>query len=262
MDHQRDGFDVSIHQTLFATYDNPMIVVDSADFDGTNDYMTRGAGLTGAVDSKSGIFAAWARMDGGDGAVRSIISATTVGGLFFIVDRTPLNKFLVQGMNAAGTIILSLPTVNSYVASATWRGILSSWNLATGAGHLYISDASDLGTTILTDDTVDYTYTDWFIGANTAAGLEKMNGALAEVYFAPGQYLDFSLVANRRKFISASGKPVHLGSTGALPTGTAPLVYQHLDDAEAVANFATNRGTGGNFTITGTLDTGSTSPSD
>jgi hypothetical protein len=39
-------------------------------------------------------------------------------------------------------------------------------------------------------------------------------------------------------------------------------MYHHLDNGEAVANFATNRGTGGNFTITGTLDTASTSPSD
>ena len=81
--------------------------------------------------------------------------------------------------------------------------------------------------------------------------LSAFNGALAEVYFAPGQYLYFSIASNRRKFISRTGKPVHLGTTGMLPTGTAPLVYHHLDDAEAVANFATNRGTGGNFTITG-----------
>ena len=91
---------------------------------------------------------------------------------------------------------------------------------------------------------------------------KKLKGFFAEVSFAFGQSLDFSIVSNRRKFLSAGGKPVFLGADGSLPTGTAPIIYQHLDDGEAVANFATNRGTGGDFTITGTLDTGSTSPSD
>lgn len=40
------------------------------------------------------------------------------------------------------------------------------------------------------------------------------------------------------------------------------IIYFHLDPAEAPADFATNRGTGGNFSITGALTAGSTSPSD
>jgi hypothetical protein len=66
----------------------------------------------------------------------------------------------------------------------------------------------------------------------------------------------------RQRFISADGKPVTLGPDGRLATGNVPLVYQHLADAESVANFATNRGGGGNFAITGALATASTSPSD
>ena len=251
---------MSIHQALLATYPNPMIVCDSADFDGTNDYMTRGAGLTGAADSKSGILSCWIRLDGTDSALQGILysEATPVT---FIFARQADNTFRISGANTAGTLILLLVTTGTYLASSTWLHVLASWNLATAAGNLYINDVSDLAAPTLTDDTIDYTRTDWWIGSATG-GSSRSDSCLAEPYFAPGQYLDFSLVHNRRKFISASGKPVHLGTTGALPTGTAPLVYQHLADAEAVANFATNRGTGGDFTITGTLDTGSTSPSD
>jgi hypothetical protein len=129
------------------------------------------------------------------------------------------------------------------------------------ANHLYINDVDDENVLTFTDDTLDYTGGDWSVGARPSGNL-KFDGCLSEFYFAPGQYLDFSLVANRRKFISPTGKPVQLGLTGSLPTGTAPLMYHHLDDGEAVANFATNRGTGGNFTITGTLDTAASSPSD
>lgn len=249
---------------MFASYTNPLIVVDAADFDGT-DLMTRGAGFTNAADSKTGILSFWARLDGNDGATRQIIaSATTVGGSTLRTRARFLltsNLFTISGFNAAASEILTIPSASAYTAGATWYHVLSSWNLATASGTLYVNDVSDIGSPTLTDDTIDYTMADWGVADSPGTG-NPFSGCLAELYFAPGQYLDFSLVANRRKFISASGKPVHLGTTGSLPTGTAPIVYQHLADAEAVANFATNRGTGGDFAITGTLATCSTSPSD
>lgn len=234
------------------------LVCDGADFDGTNDYMTRGAGLTGAADSKSGIFSGWIRLDGGN-AVNMRVLGNSLG---ILVSRSVSNEFQVIGRNASATQILLLRTAPSYTASAAWVHVLMSWDLSTvGARHLYIDDVSDLVVQTFTNDTLDYTESNFAVGANPSS-ISKFDGALAECYFAPGQYLDFSVEENRRKFISAAGKPVNLGSDGSTPTGTAPLVYQHLDDGEAVANFATNRGTGGNFTIAGTLATASTSPSD
>lgn len=239
--------------------------VGTADFDGTNDYMTTGASLTGASDSKSGILSCWIRIDGGLGAGLTVIGdATTVGGSTsrFNVLRTAGNVFQVSGRNAAGTEILNIKTATTYVAAATWLHLLASWNLATGAAHFYVNDVEDLaGSPTLTDDTLDYTVADWGIGG-FPDGAFKLNGCAAEPYLAFGQFLDFSVEANRRKFIKSGGKPAYLGANGSKPTGVAPLVYEHLAKNEAVANFATNRGTGGNFTITGTLDSGSTSPSD
>ena len=250
---------MSIHQTLFATYANPMIVCDSADFDGTDDFLTRTTGLTGAVDSKSGIFSCWYRIDGGNATERYLF----INGVdSFRVGHFSDNLIYVIGRTVGGVGILIQTTSSAFVTGAAWIHVLASWDLAIGAFHLYVNDVSDVaGGGTLTDDTIDYTVASWGLGA-AASGSNKLNGVLADLYFAPGQYLDFSNPYFRRKFISASGKPVHLGTTGALPTGTAPIVYQHLDDGEAVANFATNRGTGGDFTINGTLTTGSTSPSD
>jgi len=253
---------MSIHQTLFAGYSNPLRVVDAADFDGTNDYMTRGADLTGSADSKSGILSAWLRIDGHDG-VQIFILENYSSALRFFFYRNSLNTFTISGRNASGTVILSLVSSTTYTTSSTWRHVLASWDLATAAGHLYINDVSDLGSSTLTNDTLDYTTGAFAVGASpVGAPGDEFDGAMADIYFAPGQYLDFSIAANRRKFISPSGKPVHLGTDGSLPTGTAPLLYCHLDDGEAVANFATNRGSGGNLSITGALDTASSSPSD
>src|SRR4029078_636750 len=57
-------------------------------------------------------------------------------------------------------------------------------------------------------------------------------------------WMDLTSSANRRKFISATLKPVNLGSTDATPTGTAPLFYF----GNPAASFATNLGTGGYLT--------------
>ena len=235
--------------------------VDSADFDGSADYMLRGGGLTGAADSKTGILSVWLRIDGGDGGIRRVIEG--IDGINTTFARIGSdNKFGIRADNTSGTEILALSSDTAYTAAATWLHVLMSWNLATASGHLYVNDVEDLAAApTLTDDTIDYTLANWGIGS-VGLTVPSWNGCMAELYFAPGQYLDFSNVYYRRKFISYGGKPVYLGTDGSLPTGTAPIVYSHLADAEAVANFATNRGTGGDFTITGTLATGSTSPSD
>jgi len=246
---------------LFAGAEN-LIGVDAADFDGVNDYMLRGAGLTGASNSKSGIFSVWARFDGGNGAQLNFMSQTVADAV--LIARAVSGAIAIQGTNSAPTVILSIETASTgYVASATWYHMLAAWDLAVpGSGRIYVNDVSDYAENLYTNDTINYAGpTNFSVGASTA-GAQKFNGCLAELYFAPGQYLDFSVVANRRKFISAGRRPIFLGTNGSLPTGTAPLIYKHLADAEAVANFATNRGTGGNFTITGILVTASTSPSD
>lgn len=245
-------------QVLFMNYGQTLSTVDSADFDGANDFMLRGAGLTGAADSKSGILACWVRIDAGDGVAARYMESTDLRFLFV---KNNTNTLAVGCKNSAGTEILLLRTAATFTAGATWIHFLASWDLATAAGHLYINDVSDAGTTTLTDGTIDYTVANWGIGSIGLAA-PSADGCLAELYFASGQYLDFSIVANRRRFISANGKPVWLGTDGAIPTGTAPIIYQRVADGAAVATFATNLGTGGDFSITGTLATGSTSPSD
>lgn len=239
-------------------------VVDSADFDGaTPDYMTRGAGLTGLADGKQGLVSIWLRIDANDtGFMRILMGATTLAGgtARFAVTRLSNNTLQVLGRNAAATDILNISTVGTYTANTSrWLHILSSWDLAVpGASHLYINDVSDKTETTFTDDTINYNLADWGIAAAPNAG-NSAYCCLAEFYFT-NTYLDLSNSLNRRKFISGTLKPVSLGADGSVPTGTAPLVYNRLAVGETVTNFALNRGTGGDFAITGTLSTGSSSP--
>lgn len=108
---------------------------------------------------------------------------------------------------------------------------------------------------------MDFTLGDWIIGAIGDSTL-KFNGCLAELWFDT-TWMDLTVTANRRKFRSAAGQPVFLGTQGQIPTGSQPLIYCSLPTKGlSVASFATNRGSGGGFTITGALDIGSSSPSD
>lgn len=248
---------------LAGLYGAPLAIVDAATFDGTS-ILSRGGDCTGAADSKSGIFSCWWHGDAGPGG-RMLDTLVTAGGATV--------RFLAQcisgaptigGINPAATQVLDLRTVAGGYSMNAWHHMLASWDLAAGTINFYHDDVSDKSVVTSTNDVIDYTVGagggDWSISG--VAGLTWV-GALADLYFAPGQYLDFSIVANRRKFISATKKPVYLGADGSIPTGVAPIVYQHLADAEAPANFATNRGPGGNFTRTGSaLTTHGTSPSD
>ena len=242
--------------------------VDAADFDGTNDYITRGAGWTGATDSSTGIISFWFRIDGGDAALQTIFKMVVSATDTCSVQRLATNKLQVQLRPSGAGQTYSFTSTTSYTTSTTWRHFLASWdtNAAQGAkdalAHLYITNASDFtaGVDNAGAFSVDYTHTNWGIGADTD-GTNKINMALAEFYFAPGQWLDFSTAANRSKFIS-NGKPVDLGGTGSLPTGTSPIAYFRILNGGSVNAFQTNLGTGGNTEITGTLEIASSSPSD
>jgi hypothetical protein len=260
MDYFREWLVMSV-SALLASYGLPTLIADAADFDGTNDYMARGGDLTGIVNGKSGILSFWYRVDGGDGGNRIVIG-DQASGRFWLRHSTG-NLLTLYGYSPTGSESIALFSNTAYTTSASWLHVLMSWDLATTTTYLYINDVSDKSASSRSANLdIDYTLSaDLRIGAQPS-GAEKINGCLAEFYFSPGNYLDLSIKANRRRFITADGKPAQLGIDGSVPTGTAPILYLHLDNGEAVENFATNRGTGGNFTITGTLDAASTSPTD
>lgn len=240
-------------------------LVDAADFDGVNDHLEV-ATLTGQVDSKSGIFSVWVKFDAP--ASQPYIFTAEVGGgnacAFQVGDPSGggnvLGCSLSSGVAASDALYLWSTTL---LNTTSWFHALMAWDLAAGVKQIYINDANAIDTVNSTHSNVAVDWggaTAWKVGR--LGGGIRIDGGLAELYFAPGQYLDISVEANRRKFRSLAGKPVDLGATGSAPTGTAPLCFLHLADGESAANFATNRGTGGNFTTVGALTTYASSPSD
>lgn len=223
-----------------------------ADFDGTNDYMLRGGGLTDAADAATGSFSCWFRLDGGDGTAMRIFRSTsgTVN-----ISRNSSNKISLSVTNAAGTSTLSCVSSTSFTTSATWRHIAASWNTNAASSsktlNLYVDGTDEKTSTSDTAAafTVDYTTAEWAVGSATDA-TEKWNGALAELWFLTSSTVDFTTSAQRLKFRTAAGKAVSLGADGSTPTGSRALVY--LRGTSTVAtDFLENWGTGGDFVIHG-----------
>lgn len=253
---------------------------DAADFDGANDYMRRASALTGQTNSKSGILSVWVLADalaaaGQTGAQilsgqKNTATAFEAASLFWDNSLAGVHKNRPQAVFRATSA--SSPFADHMLGimpTAAWKHILWSWDASASASHVYLNDVSVPATdgdapAFVNADVAYASIEEWTIGdySITQGGGFRLDGGLAELYFAPGQFLDFSIAANRRKFYSPLGKPVFIGVDGSVPTGTAPLIYCHLDKGEAVANFAKNRAGKGDFTVTGALATRATSPSD
>lgn len=232
---------------------------NASDFDGTNDYMARGAALTGAVDGTQGIFNLWFRQDAlGGGANRNLFIGEN-GTVAFRLNA--VDGFSINLQNDASSRTLTYASTTTFTTGG-WHQILSSWDTNFGAASklikVMIDGVQDTGA--VTDASLAfssfYQDTNWGIGASEI-GSSKFNGCMSEFYFNTVAYLDVTQAANLALFRTAGGKPANLGATGASPTGTQPLIYL----PSAAASFGTNAGSGGNFTITGSLDVCSTSPS-
>ena len=246
----------------------------SSDFDGTNDYVSRGAQLTGVADSKIGIFSAWFRIDSFGGNEYLLSHADTgATGSHFGVRLDPggsaaVNIFARNGANAS-ICELGSTFLGGSITTGVWHHLILEWAMTRAPSSPvvgYLDDSALIFTvTTATDDTIDYTKNNCFIGALANANF-KFNGCLAEMYYAPGQSLDLTVTANRRKFTAyGSLRPLFLGLDGSLPTGTQPIVYIPFLGSYANATAVVNLGSGGNFTATadaGGITAGSSNPSD
>jgi len=221
-------------------------------FDGINDYATRTPTDLGIGEGPTGTLSVWIK-SAVDGTLGVILcnAGNANAGLYFAKYTT--NVFYLRLRNSGPAIIVSA-VAGQILSSDGWVHFLASWDTANLKFHWYRNDVS-ISTIVPSSTTnVDYDYGTWAIGDENNGG-GRFNGDMSELYFST-DYIDLTVEANRRKFISSTRKPVSLGLTGSLPTGNQPLIYFPYGDP------TDNHGTGGNFTMTGALDVSSSSPSD
>lgn len=218
----------------------------TAAFDGA-DYITDNSVLVGFGDAKTVTWSGWVKFTSGNGTNQNIYwnNATR-----FQVMRTNDNTLRITGANVGGTTILDISTTSTLTTTNGWVHVLAAFDMNDPAKrHIYFN-GSEQATNVLvyTNAAIDLTSgTVARIGAGAAAG-NKFTGEMCEFWLA-NRYL-----TDNTKF-EVGNKPISLGSTGELPDGSAPAIYLSLSgDANSWANDSS--GNGNNFTVTGTLGTG------
>jgi hypothetical protein len=224
----------------------PAVVLPTVTFDGTNDYLTRGADYTGNADSKLFSMSMWVKRTGGEGALQLIHrdGSSSVNS----IDFNTANKFHIVNDS-----VLDVTSARTITISDGWTHIMCAYNNGTATFQLYIDGVVDSASVAVHNNAnTNWTHSDHAFGG-TVGGANLLNAEIADFYFNNAETIDLSSSSNRAKFITTDGYPVDLGSDGSTPTGTAPRVYLN----NALATWHTNLGTGGGFTENGALTAGS-----
>jgi hypothetical protein len=97
-------------------------IANAVDFDGTNDYLVRGADFTGNMDDSRGIFSCWARLDGGI-IEQQMLCRIGQASLLREFGGGSVQRLFFSLSNAEGSANLRFQTENDYPNSASWLHI-------------------------------------------------------------------------------------------------------------------------------------------
>lgn len=220
---------------------------NAIDFDGTNDYLSRASDMTGNTTSATFTFSAWVWRDS---ATQGMIYCTNGSGSStserFTASISSGGALQVVGYNSSGSQRLNFSTAAGSVPVGTWTSILVSINLDDTANRwVYINDVavSPTWNNYTSDPTaINFSGGSHYIARYVTSSI-FFDGRLSNV-FLDYTYRDMSVTANRRLFITADLKPA------AGQAALNPILYLPMSDPTAPG---TNSGTGGNFTLTGTV---------
>lgn len=226
-------------------------------YDGS-DLLTKATDLSGIADGKQGTVSFWVKTDAAQDGVLAILMqiGASAADQRFRINKTTGEALSIIGAQSGGGGAVTLNSSTTPFADHAWHHVLASWDTSSAAACLmYIDDSDVTNLASRTDAAIDYTRGEVSIGGNYD-GSFKLTGDLAEFWFDDSS-IDISSAINRRKFTTSAGLPERLGTDGSKPTGTAPILYLK----GPAANWGTNSGTGGNFSVVGTFTDAATKPS-
>jgi len=160
----------------------------------------------------------------------------------------------LSSRNTSGTHIIDANTSASYTATDTWYVVLISVDTNTASNrHFYVNGTSDLPTWGVTvNAALPFSSNAYCAIAEDYDGIQGNSSVQSFTYFST-DYIDFSQESNRNLFVDQLGYPKDL--TPAIDAGDIadPLIYMKFDDT---SDLGANSGTGGDFTVNGTVDPG------
>lgn len=229
-------------------------------FDGVADYLGR-TSLTGIANGKQFTFSCAYRGITGSGGAQPVLWIGNAPSISWYVIVDTLNKDLnIIAKTAANVTILSATIRNNVLINARNLVVTVSVDLTdTAKRHVYINGTlATMTWTTYTNDNIAFIGDTYNVARNGSA--TYTNAYIGAIWFNTS-YIDLSVASNLAKFVSGTGidaKPVDLGATGELPTGTSPLIYLPMYGNNAGKNY----GTGGNFTVNSGPYTGARGPNE
>ncbi|CAG1006024.1 hypothetical protein RHIZO_03226 [Rhizobiaceae bacterium] len=209
--------------------------------------------ISGATDGPRYTLSTWFRMlPQASNQTTQVLFENNAGriqlGFYSDAASDPLYDVWISGKNSSDVWHVDMYK-NDYIAENVWYHLVASFDTTLGAGHVYVND-QELAYNVLDvssgGQAMDVQTNAYFM--HFYGWANGFRGDVADFWF-DNVYLDLDVEANRRKFRSASGRPVNLGVDGSTPTGSQPLIFFSGDRT----TWATNKGRGGAFTLTGSL---------
>ena len=227
---------------------------DAVVFDGTNDLITLDD--YGTSDQRANwIITFWVKMNE-DGTMQQFHYGT---GSTFELSRFADNTVNINTYGPGGSgwrnVLLSNTTL-TVSDGWTWVGICCN---GTSSGSFMFFNDTNVTTMPRESTSSEDNSIGGIVGGQTGTSY-RLNADMFNFYIHMDGYMDFSVEANRRKFISNTGEPVDLGADGSEPTGAAPTAYYALVPGADPDTFAEGKGAGGDATITGAFTRAATTP--
>ncbi len=206
-----------------------MALANASIFDGSVDFLRRTTAFTGAALSKLYTGVVWFKHSSSAETFERIFSGDTgsaEGGALLNMEAD--DKLRVIGKNTSHSNVLAVTSDTAHTKDV-WNVAYWSDDLTdSGKRHFYLNNtAVDASYTTYLDQDMNFNASfNWQLGTNWAESTSlHFTGELSHFWWGPGQYIDFSVEANRRKVVSSTGKLVDMGPKGALLTGSQPIFF-------------------------------------
>ena len=228
-----------------------LYAIQGLQFNGTNQYASKASDLTGLADGKVALGAFWLNVT--DPAQGPDIIIENNGGYV----RWSFNNQLLTlrfSQSSGGTVCqIEIP-----ITTSGWHHIAFSFDLSNASNRHAAVDGSLLSDSVFTtyvNADIDWTRGSWAIGRYVSISSGYYDGGLAQLYL-DDTYLNLSTNLSALY----DGGLVDFGAAGANVTGSSPILLLNIEESEAAADFATNKGTGGDFTLNNSPSVSPTNP--
>ena len=225
--------------------------VVAADFDGTNDYLSIASDFSGIADSKILSMSFWFKNAGVPDAEEMIFYTTGLRLQLEIDDDGGDNVLVLNTRDSVGDNVVRVTIRANDTGAAVWHHFCVSFDASNSSNRgVFLDDSATYGNWYIYEDLdIEFTKGSHTLGGQDAGG-NRYTGALYDFWLnMGGTRVDFETTATRRKFISAAGEPVDLGSDGSTPGFGSPTLFLTGE----IDTWHTNAGSGGGMTENGEL---------